>query len=112
MKLTGGAGADHIVEVGGAGTLPNSYQAVAMGGEIALIGVLTQAQGDLSPHAMMLKGATLRGIFVGASQLLVELCRAVDVNKIHPVIDTVFPFEKWSPDALNTSPPASISARS
>lgn len=94
MKVTGGYGADHIVEVGGVGTLPNSYQSVAPGGEIALIGVLTQAAGDLSPHPMMLKGATLRGIFVGSRDLLVGLCRAVDVNKIHPVVNSVFPFEK------------------
>jgi NADPH:quinone reductase-like Zn-dependent oxidoreductase len=99
MKLTGGEGADHIVEVGGAGTLPLSYQAVGRGGEIALIGVLTQPQGDLSPHPMMLKGASLRGIFVGPRELLVQLCRAVDVNKIHPVIDTVFEFDK-AVDAL------------
>ena len=94
LKLTGGAGVDHIVEVGGAGTLPSSYQSIGMGGEIGLIGVLTQPDGDLSPHPLMLKGATLRGIFVGQRQFLVELCRAVDVNKIHPVVDTVFPFEK------------------
>jgi NADPH:quinone reductase-like Zn-dependent oxidoreductase len=94
MKVTGGAGADHIVEVGGVGTLPSSYLSVGMGGEIGLIGVLTAPDGDLSPHPLMLKGASLRGIFVGPRQLLVELCRAVDVNKIHPVVDTVFPFEK------------------
>ena len=94
MKLTGGEGADHIVEVGGSGTLPLSYQSVARGGEIALIGVLTQPQGDLSPHPMMLKGATLRGIFVGPRELLVRLCRAVAVNKIHPVVDSVFAFDK------------------
>jgi NADPH:quinone reductase-like Zn-dependent oxidoreductase len=98
MKLTGGEGADHIVEVGGVGTLPLSYQSVGRGGEIGLIGVLTQPQGDLSPHPMMLKGASLRGIFVGPTEYLVRLCRAVGVNKIHPVIDSVFAFDE-APDA-------------
>jgi NADPH:quinone reductase-like Zn-dependent oxidoreductase len=93
-RLTGGEGADHIIEVGGSGTLPFSYQSVGRGGEIALIGVLTQPQGDLSPHPLMLKGASLRGIFVGQRELLVRLCRAVDVNKIHPVVDTTFAFDK------------------
>lgn len=92
LDLTDGRGVDHIVEVGGAGTLPQSYRAIGPGGEIALIGVLTQPDGDLRPHPMMLKGATLRGIFVGGRELFEDLNRAIAVNGIHPVIDTVFDF--------------------
>ncbi len=93
LALTNGYGADHVVELGGEGTLPHSYQAVAFGGEIALIGVLTRAQGNLSPHPLMPKHATLRGIFVGGRPLFAGLLRAVEQNKIKPVIDTVFDFD-------------------
>ena len=92
MALTGGAGADHIVEVGGAGTLPKSYASVADAGEIALIGVLSAPEGDLTPYPLMIKGATLRGIFVGREPGLDGLLNAVGHNGLKPVIDSVFEF--------------------
>jgi NADPH:quinone reductase-like Zn-dependent oxidoreductase len=93
LELTDGLGADHVIELGGPGTLPHSYQAVARGGEIALIGVITRPEGDLNPHPLMFKGATLRGIFVGPKFLLEELNRALAVNRLKPVIDRVFDFD-------------------
>lgn len=92
LELTHGQGADHIIELGGAGTLPHSYLSVANGGEIDLIGVLTPPDGNLAPHPLMIKGATLRGIFVGGKPLFVGLLKAVAQNGIKPVIDTVFDF--------------------
>jgi NADPH:quinone reductase-like Zn-dependent oxidoreductase len=92
LELTNGTGADHIVEVGGAGTLPHSYLSVADGGEIALIGVLAAADGNLAPHPLMVRGATLRGIFVGREPRLDGVLRAVARNGIKPVVDTVFDF--------------------
>lgn len=93
LRLTDGAGADHIVEVGGAGTLPRSYLSVADGGEIALIGVLAAPDGNLSPHPLMIRGATLRGIFVGRNPRIDRLLKAVARNGIRPVVDTVFDFD-------------------
>jgi NADPH:quinone reductase-like Zn-dependent oxidoreductase len=87
-RLTGGI--DHVVEVGGAGTLAQSIAAVGYTGEIALIGVLTRA-GDTSPHGLMFKGATLRGIFVGSKAMAEKLNRFIDQHGIHPVIDRTFP---------------------
>ena len=93
LRLTGGHGADHVVETAAFGTLPQSYQAVAPGGEIALVGVLTRASGDLSPHPLMFKGSTLRGLFVGGREHFEGLLRAIDVNRLEPVIDRVFEFD-------------------
>jgi len=88
-----GRGVDHVVEVGGVGTLAQSMQAVGFAGEVALIGVLTR-EGDTTPHALMMKGASLRGIFVGSRVMAERLNAAVDANGIKPVIDKVFPFEE------------------
>lgn len=85
-----GGGFEHVVEVGGAGTLAQSIAAVGFGGEIALIGVLTRA-GDTSPHGLMMKGASLRGIFVGSKQMALDLNAFIDSNSIRPVVDRVFP---------------------
>jgi NADPH:quinone reductase-like Zn-dependent oxidoreductase len=94
LALTGGRGADLVVDLGGVGTLPHSYLAVGPGGEIALIGVMTRPEGDLSPYPLMFKGATLRGIFVGGHSELRGLLKAVDVNRMQPVVDAVFAFDE------------------
>ena len=86
------AGIGKVIEVGGFGTLPQSMQAVGFGGEIAMIGVLTR--GESTPHALMFKGASLRGIMVGSREMAVQLNRAIEASDIHPVIDKVFPFEE------------------
>jgi NADPH:quinone reductase-like Zn-dependent oxidoreductase len=88
-----GGGVDHVVEVGGAGTLQQSMAAVGYGGEIALIGVLTR-QGDTAPHALMFKGASLRGIFVGSAAMAIALNRAIDATGIKPEIGRVFAFDE------------------
>jgi NADPH:quinone reductase-like Zn-dependent oxidoreductase len=90
-QLTGG-GVDHVVEVGGAGTLGQSVAAVACAGEIALIGVLAR-EGATHPIGLMFKGATLRGIFVGSAAMARDLNLAIDRNGIKPVVDRVFALE-------------------
>lgn len=94
-RLTGGI--DHVVEVGGAGTLAQSIAAVGFNGEIALIGVLTR-EGDTSPHGLMFKGATIRGIFVGSRGMAERLNAFVAAHDIHPVVDRTYPIEQ-APEA-------------
>ena len=89
VRLSGGKGIDHVVEVGGAGTLAQSIQAVGFGGEIALIGVLTR-EGDTSPHGLMFKGASIRGIFVGSRGMAERLNAFIDTHGIKPVVDRTF----------------------
>lgn len=86
-----GGGIDHVVEVGGLGTLAQSMQAVGFGGEIALIGVLSM-QGDTNPMPLMVKGASLRGIFVGSAAMAQELNAFIDAHQLKPVVDRVFDF--------------------
>lgn len=89
VRLSGGKGIDHVVEVGGAGTLAQSIQAVGFGGEIALIGVLTR-EGETSPHGLMFKGASIRGIFVGSRGMAERLNVFIDAHGIKPVVDRTF----------------------
>lgn len=100
LELTDGRGADKVVDLGGVGTLPHSYQAVGPQGEILVIGVMTRPEGDLSPYPLMIKRATLRGIFVGDREHFEALLRAVVVNALEPVIDRTFDFDS-APDAYS-----------
>ena len=89
-RLTGRRGVDHVVEVGGAGTLPRSINATRSGGSVSLIGVLTS--GQIDPTALLFRSATLRGVYVGSRAMFVAMNRLIEVNRIRPVIDRVFPF--------------------
>lgn len=90
-EIVGKPGVDHVVEVGGAGTLAKSINAVRIGGHVALIGALTGAAG-FNPTTVFMKAIKLQGIFTGSRALFEQMNNAITVNKLRPVIDRVFPF--------------------
>jgi len=94
LDWTGGRGVDHVVEVGGPGTLGQSIQAVRMGGSITMIGVLTGARGEVPTAMLAGKQAVLSGLIVGSRHHQQNFVRALDLGLFMPVIDKVFPLEK------------------
>ncbi|MBB5728905.1 NADPH:quinone reductase-like Zn-dependent oxidoreductase [Sphingomonas prati] len=90
-KLTGGV--DHIVEIGGPGTLPQSIAALGLGGHIALIGVLTGFSGEIPTGMFMGKQGRLQGITVGSRRDQLDMVKAIDAIGLKPVIDRSFPLE-------------------
>lgn len=90
-ELTGGRGVDHVVEVGGAGTLGESLKAIRMGGRISLIGVLAGG-GQVDPIPILMKSVTLQGIFVGNRTMFEAMNAVITQNQLHPIIDRAFPF--------------------
>ena len=90
---TGGRGVDHVVEVGGPGTLPQSIAAVRVGGHIALIGVLTGYAGDVPTGPFMLKQARLQGLIVGSRREQADMVRGIEAVGLKPVIDRSFPLD-------------------
>jgi len=92
-KMTSG-GVDLVVEVGGAGTLPQSLRAVRTGGQISLIGVLSGTEKKVNPLPAVMNKVKIQGIFVGSREMFESMNRAISVNRIHPTIDRVFPFEE------------------
>jgi NADPH:quinone reductase-like Zn-dependent oxidoreductase len=93
-ELTNKRGVNHIIEVGGPGTLARSFKAVASEGQIALIGLVAGNKGDTNPLTMMMKGANLQGIYVGTTKMFEDMVRAITQSKIKPVVDRVFPFNQ------------------
>ena len=93
LELTGGLGVDHVVEVGGSGTLAKSFSSVRVGGTVSLIGVLTGA-GETDPNPVLRKGIRFQGIYVGSRDMFEDMNRAIALHRMRPVIDKVFPFEK------------------
>jgi NADPH:quinone reductase-like Zn-dependent oxidoreductase len=95
QKLTSGRGVDHIVEVGGAGTLPQSFKAVTPGGKVYVIGVLTGKGATIDPTPILAKSIHTHGIYVGSRGMFQRMLAAIAANRIAPVIDRVFPLEDF-----------------
>jgi NADPH:quinone reductase-like Zn-dependent oxidoreductase len=94
VELTGGTGVDHVVEMGGLGTMEQSFKATRPGGRVSLIGVLTGFDTKVDPHPAMVRGLCLQAIVVGSRAMFEDMNRAIAVNGLRPVIDRVFPFEQ------------------
>ena len=92
-EFTGGVGVDHVIEVGGAGTLPLSLKAVRRGGHVALIGVLGGA-GTCDPRSIFLKQVKIQGIYVGSRQMFERMNQALTASGMRPAIDRVFGFDE------------------
>jgi NADPH:quinone reductase-like Zn-dependent oxidoreductase len=90
--LTGGIGVDHIVEVGGAGTLAQSLQAIRVGGEITLVGVLAGGAAELSIVPVFMKQVRIQGLLVGSRKAFERMNRSIAQHELRPVVDRVFPF--------------------
>lgn len=91
LEMTNGIGVDVTIETGGGGTLEKTMVATRVGGTISLIGVLTG--GTIDPTTVMRKSIRLQGVYVGHRRMFEDMNAALDLNKIHPVIDRVFDFE-------------------
>ncbi len=91
--LTGGRGVDHVVEIGGPGTLAQSIQACRIGGHIALIGVLTGIAGEVPTAALMARQQRLHGVTVGSRRHQLDMIRALDASGMKPIIDGTYGLE-------------------
>ena len=93
LELTNKRGVDHVVEVGGAGTLARSINASRVGGHVAMIGAL-DAEGTFNHVPVFMKAIRLQGIFVGSKRMFQDMLRAMEVANMKPIIDRVFQFDE------------------
>jgi len=93
-EVTGGRGFDHIVELGGEKTLPQSLRAIRPGGTISMIGVLSGSALAAPLGHVVTRQVRLQGITVGSRDGFEAMMRAIDQHRVVPVVDQVFAFEQ------------------
>jgi NADPH:quinone reductase-like Zn-dependent oxidoreductase len=93
-EMTGGRGADHVLEVGGAGTLAKSLRAVRMGGQLSLVGNLAGLDAHLNLGLVFMQGVRVQGVLVGSRETFEAMNRAIALHRLRPVVDRVFAFEE------------------
>lgn len=100
LALTGGRGADHVLDLVGGENFARSVAAVAVGGRISVIGLLGSAELSAPTVPVLLKAPVIQGIVTGHRRALEDLVRAVDRIGLKPVIDRRYPFTEL-PAALD-----------
>lgn len=91
LGLTGGLGVDHVIEVGGPGTLPQSLIAARTGAHLAIIGAVDGLHGNSIPFVtVQMKRLRLQGVTVGSRRDQIDMVRAIEANGIRPVMDSGF----------------------
>ena len=83
-------GIDHVIDVGGGATMRGSIDAVKMYGNIYSIGILGGAKGEIVFPKLFFKHIHLIGLAVGSREMQIDMIKALEVNKIIPVIDRSF----------------------
>lgn len=90
-KQTGGV--DHVIEVGGAGTIEQSIKATKLGGSVQLIGVLSGHKAELALTPVFMGQRRIQGLLVGHKDGFEALCAAVEAAELRPVLDKTFAFD-------------------
>jgi NADPH:quinone reductase-like Zn-dependent oxidoreductase len=91
--LTHGRGVDQVVDIGG-GTLEQSCQCVVPDGQVNFIGRLSDRVATINVDILFRSVATIRVVFAGSRSHFIAMSRSIEVNRLRPVIDRVFPFEE------------------
>ena len=92
-EITGGAGYDHIVELGGEKTLSQSLRCVRPGGTLSMIGVLSGGAMSAPLGLVVTRQVRLQGITVGHRDGMEAMVRAIEQHGLKPVVDRVFAFD-------------------
>ena len=78
---------DHVIEVGGAGTLTESLRVVKAGGVVSLIGVLAGGGGELNLTPVLMRQIRIQGVIVGHKEGLKRMLKAFETHTLRPIID-------------------------
>jgi NADPH:quinone reductase-like Zn-dependent oxidoreductase len=93
-RATRDEGVTHVLELGGPETYERSLNAVAAGGKIAQIGVLTGFGPKPNLRPLQFKNADILGITVGSGAHFTDMNDFIARHRIAPVINRVFAFEE------------------
>jgi NADPH:quinone reductase-like Zn-dependent oxidoreductase len=94
-----GHGVDAVVEIGGAGTLPQSLAAIRHGGHVNVIGYMAGAVLDLTVFPLIIRNANIHGIGTGHRAAFEALLAFVGEKGLRPLIARRYAFEQ-APSAL------------
>jgi NADPH:quinone reductase len=103
-RATDGGGVHGVLDLVGGNYVPDDVRVLAMGGRIAVVGLLGGATTELHLGMLLRKRASLIGTVLRSRPLeeKIALARAfskrvlplLTSSRVHPVIDSIFPFDR------------------
>jgi NADPH:quinone reductase-like Zn-dependent oxidoreductase len=93
-RITGGAGVDLVVDVGGAGTLEQAMSACRFGGQISFLGVLAGQAREINTVPIVMKRLRVQGVFVGHRESFERMNRAIAEHHLRPAVSRIFPLDQ------------------
>lgn len=95
LQLTDGEGVDVTLDIAGKSTIVQSLQSVKVGGMVCTAGGISGADITLDIYAdLNLNFKRLVGFAVGSAASFSALLNAMEINRIQPVIDSVYPMDR------------------
>ena len=92
-EITGGVGADHIMEVVG-GDLTQALQACRVSGRLYIIGALSRKPIEFPARLVINGNVRIIGLTVGSRIHQLEMVQAIETNGLKPVVDRIFPLSE------------------
>ncbi len=93
-RLTGGRGADVVIEAVGSATFPFSFRSLAKRGRLVFVGEVSGQPASFNPALMIYKEVVLTGAQSATPEELTQVLNLVAAGKIKPVINKVLPLEE------------------
>jgi NADPH:quinone reductase-like Zn-dependent oxidoreductase len=95
IELTGGRGADLVVDVGGKETLEQSAKSLAYRGTLSIVGGLSGYGGSIPALDLLVKTARAQGIYVGSRADYLRMGEFIVRHKLRPAIDRTFTLDQY-----------------
>ncbi len=89
-EMTGGRGADCVLDVAGGESTKGALEALRHGGHLAIIGGRSGPGGELDRRFVLQKGLRVSGINVGSRAMFEAMNRAITVSGLKPVVDRTY----------------------
>lgn len=96
LRLTDGHGADLVIDMGGRDSLAQSLKSLAYEGTLAPVGGLGGSFGSIDEIPVMMKAATVRGVFGTTRNEFLRMCRFMEQHRIVPLIASTYPFADFA----------------
>jgi len=92
LAITAGSGVDLVIEHVGKASWEHSLRVLKKGGKIVTCGATTGSDVRIDLRHVFLKHQQIIGSTMGSLQDLIDVCRLIETNNIHPKIAETFPF--------------------